>query len=222
MLRFLSLLVSATLQEKPRTQAGRGTPIPDESPKEDPPELITIPTAQPVETMTDEAAIPTPQPLETSDTVIINPTAQPTETVVVVIMTPKAQPVETVDDAAMALRSLQLEDNSMEMSETASGSLSPDSSPVGGASQKVRSSSDKAEPSENTQSGSLSTGSSSDKEVGALDWCLPVFLPSGNAFCLCQRILGHVVAMHNQAVEDIGQACWASPSPALHELRVVS
>ncbi|KAJ6655297.1 hypothetical protein lerEdw1_005489 [Lerista edwardsae] len=198
----LRLEVSALLQEKPRTRAGRGTPIPDESPKEHPPELITIPTVQPVESITDEAAIPTPQPLETSDNVIINSPTQPTETVVVVIMTPKAQPVETVDDAAMALNSLQLEDNSMEKSETASDSLSTDSSLVGGASQKVRCSPDKVEPSEYTQSGSLSTGSSSgeaessDKEglfyaVTPLPWCphlmsvLPVPLTGLNVLEKC-------------------------------------
>lgn len=170
--------MSALLQEKPRSQAGRETPIPDESPREDPPELITIPTAQPVETLADEAAIPTPQPLETSDNVIINSTAQPTETVVVVIMKPKAQSVDTVDDAAMALGSLQLEDNSVEKSETASGSLSPDSSPVGGASQMVRTSPDKVETSENTQSRSLSTGSSSGEAESSDKEMSPPNLPS--------------------------------------------
>ncbi|KAG8129822.1 hypothetical protein E2320_016503 [Naja naja] len=44
---------------------------------------------------------------------------------------PIAQPVEAIDDAVMGLGSVQLEDNLTEEGETASSSLSPDSSPVG-------------------------------------------------------------------------------------------
>lgn len=77
----------ATLWEKPRTRAGKETPIPNEIPEQAPQELLQNPVAQPV--------------------------------------------AEAIDDAVVGLGSLQLEDNLMEEAETASSSLSPDSSPVG-------------------------------------------------------------------------------------------
>lgn len=157
-----SLIVPAVLREKPRTRAGRGTPIPDEIPRENCSELITTPTVQPVEATADKAENSTPQPVETlANMVAKSVSPQPMQVQVVVITTPTAQPVETVDDAVMAMGSLQLEDNPVEESETASSSLSPDSSPVGGVRQNSSSSPDKVEPAENIKGGSMSTESSS-------------------------------------------------------------
>ncbi|KAM6474766.1 protein deacetylase HDAC6 isoform 2-T2 [Liasis olivaceus] len=82
----LRLEVPATLWEKPRTRAGKETPIPNVVPEQAPQELL---------------------------------------------QSPVAQPVEAIEDAVAGLGSLQLEDNLMEEGETASSSLSPDSSPVG-------------------------------------------------------------------------------------------
>uniref|UniRef100_A0A670YHZ9 Protein deacetylase HDAC6 n=1 Tax=Pseudonaja textilis TaxID=8673 RepID=A0A670YHZ9_PSETE len=72
--------------DKPRTRAGKETPVPNEVPEQAPQELL---------------------------------------------QSPVAQPVEAIDDAVMGLGSLRLEDNLTEEGETASSSLSPDSSPVG-------------------------------------------------------------------------------------------
>lgn len=84
---YFSSPVPATLWEKPRTRAGKETPVPNEVPEEAPQELLQNPVAQPV--------------------------------------------AEAIDDAVVGLGSLRLEDNLMEEAETASSSLSPDSSPVG-------------------------------------------------------------------------------------------
>lgn len=176
----LRLKVPAVLREKPRTRAGRGTPIPDEIPRENCSELITTPTVQPVEATADKAENSTPQPAETlANMVAKSVSPQPMQVQVVVITTPTAQPVETVDDAVMAMGSLQLEDNPVEESETASSSLSPDSSPVGGVRQNSSSSPDKVEPAENIKGGSMSTESSSgeaessDKEAEVSPQDLP-------------------------------------------------
>uniref|UniRef100_A0A8C5RWE8 Protein deacetylase HDAC6 n=1 Tax=Laticauda laticaudata TaxID=8630 RepID=A0A8C5RWE8_LATLA len=90
---YFSSPVPATLWEKPRTRAGKETPIPNEVPEQAPQELL---------------------------------------------QSPVAQPVEAIDDAVMGLGSLQLEDNLTEEGETASSSLSPDSSPVGEEAQPKR------------------------------------------------------------------------------------
>ncbi|XP_066470093.1 histone deacetylase 6 isoform X2 [Tiliqua scincoides] len=205
----LRLEVPAILREKPRTRAGRGIPIPDEIPRKDSPELMTILTAQPVETMSDEAASPTPQPVETSVNMVVNSTPQPMKVTVVVITTPTAQPVETVDDAVMALGSLQLEDNPVEESETASSSLSPDSSPVGGARQKDRSSPDKAEPAEDIKRGGLSTESSSgeaessDKEAESSQVSPQDLPPSPTEMTLLDEAAGGCSAFCELLGEDL-------------------
>ncbi|XP_033029881.1 histone deacetylase 6 isoform X3 [Lacerta agilis] len=112
----LRLEVPAPLWEKPRTRAGKGTPIPDKIPPEAPQELL---------------------------------------------QSPSTQPVNTLNDAILALSSLQLEDRLAEEAETASSSLSPDSSPVGEeAGHKVGASPGEAEPAVDTQKESMSTGSS--------------------------------------------------------------
>nr|XP_028569002.1 histone deacetylase 6 isoform X3 [Podarcis muralis] len=49
----LRLEVPAPLWEKPRTRAGKGTPIPDEIPPEAPQKLLQSPSAQPVNTLND-------------------------------------------------------------------------------------------------------------------------------------------------------------------------
>ncbi|XP_077777800.1 protein deacetylase HDAC6 isoform X1 [Podarcis muralis] len=108
----LRLEVPAPLWEKPRTRAGKGTPIPDEIPPEAPQKLL---------------------------------------------QSPGAQPVNTLNDAVLALSSLQLEDRLAEEAETASSSLSPDSSPVG---EEVGASPGEAEPAVDTQKEGMSTGSS--------------------------------------------------------------
>ncbi|XP_062975530.1 histone deacetylase 6 isoform X2 [Elgaria multicarinata webbii] len=75
------------------------------------------------------------------------------------LRSPTAQPVEEmVDEAEAALGSLQLEDNPAEEGETASSSLSPDSSPVG---QEARGCPEGAEPAEDPQRDGTSAGSSS-------------------------------------------------------------
>uniref|UniRef100_A0A670K0D0 Protein deacetylase HDAC6 n=1 Tax=Podarcis muralis TaxID=64176 RepID=A0A670K0D0_PODMU len=70
---------------------------------------------------------------------------------------PLAQPVNTLNDAVLALSSLQLEDRLVEEAETASSSLSPDSSPVG---EEVGASPGEAEPAVDAQKEGMSTGSS--------------------------------------------------------------
>ncbi|KAH0628876.1 hypothetical protein JD844_010478 [Phrynosoma platyrhinos] len=125
---------------KPRTRAGKGTPIPDEFPIKTPQELLQSPTTL---------------------------------------------PVKTADDVVVALSSLQIEDNPVEEGDTASSSLSPESSLVGEEAQsKIGGSSEEAELADDSQRESMSTGSSSgevessDKEaeglfyaVTPLPWC---------------------------------------------------
>ncbi|XP_044299676.1 histone deacetylase 6 isoform X3 [Varanus komodoensis] len=98
------------------------------------------------------AAKRTPVP----DKIPIEPSQEPLDS-------PTAQPVaETVDDAMTVLGSLQLEDNFMEEGETASSSLSPDSSPVGEETRpKTGSSPEEMKPAAEPQKEGMSVGSSS-------------------------------------------------------------
>lgn len=88
------------------------------------------------------------------------------------LQSPVAQSAEALGDAVVGLGSLQLEDNLMEEGETASSSLSPDSSPLGEETQpKVGGSPEEAEPAEDApREGVSAEGSSAevmapDKEV---------------------------------------------------------
>ncbi|XP_048346332.1 histone deacetylase 6 isoform X1 [Sphaerodactylus townsendi] len=82
------------------------------------------------------------------------------------LASPVVGPTEAVDDTMIALSSLHLENDTAEAGETASSSLSPDSSPEGRARRKVGSSAGGAEPAEDSQSGSMSTGSPEGVELG--------------------------------------------------------
>ncbi|XP_053149724.1 histone deacetylase 6 isoform X2 [Hemicordylus capensis] len=183
----LRLEVPALLREKPRTRAGKGTPIPNEISIDGPPELLASPTAQFMETVTE--VIRSPMAPSVAN-VIASPTVQPVDDVDANLPVP---PVVSVDDAVIALGSLQLEDHPTEESETASGSLSSDSSSVGGARQKVRCSPDKTEPAEPTQSRDTSTGNSSGEAESPskeTEVSPPAFQPSPTEIILLDEATG--------------------------------
>ncbi|XP_077185614.1 protein deacetylase HDAC6 isoform X2 [Paroedura picta] len=116
----LRLEVPLFVPERPRTRAGKGTPVPGSTPTEGTPEQLASPVAQ---------------------------------------------PTEAVEDAIVALGSLHLEDNPAEAGETTPASLSPESSPEGGARRKGRFSPEGAEEAGDGQSGSTSTASPEGTEL---------------------------------------------------------